>query len=242
MKRDLQGIVLVLVGAMILRLAVGDQFLFYVSAGMRPWLLLSGVALIILGAYQWWELWREGRSAGHHDDQHTAVDADGHDHTTGPRVAYLLLIPVLAVYLVIPSALGSFSAARQTTTSTAPAVDARLPAVSGDPATMPLRDYVVRAVWDSGRTLRGHTVELTGFVTPNPEGGWWLTRMAMTCCAADAQASRIAMVGAPAPAADAWVTVTGTWTPGGGLQDPTAIPLMRADRVHPVAQPRDPYE
>lgn len=226
---------LLLVGGMVLRLALGDQFLFYVAEAMRPWLLLSGALLVVLGGYTLWQVWREHRDG-------PDSEAPGHDHP-GPRTAYLLLLPVLAVYVIAPSALGSYSAARQTSTAAVPAAPADLPALSGpDPVSLPLRDYVVRAVWDNGRTLQGHTVSMTGFVTPNPAGGWWLTRMAMTCCAADAQASRIAVENAPALGADTWVTVTGSWVPGGGTADPAAVPVLRARDVTPVSQPHNPYE
>lgn len=245
MKKDVQGIILLLVGVMVLRLAAGDQFLFYVAEGMRLWLILAGGALVVFGSYALWEAWRESRAphgpaAG---DIVVIDDGHGHDHSRGPRIAYLLLLPVLAVYVVAPSALGSFSAARQSATSTAPPLDLNMPALSAaDVADLPLRDYVVRAVWDGGQTLQGRQVTMTGFVTPDPEGGWWLTRMSMACCAADAQASRIKVLGAPELAADSWVTVTGTWVEGGGLNDPQAIPVLRPSSIVPTQVPRNPYE
>lgn len=254
MKKDVQGIILLLVGVMVLRLAAGDQFLFYVAEGMRLWLILAGGALVVFGSYALWEAWRESRTpqgadtVARHDADHAAgdivvIDDDGHDHSRGPRIAYLLLLPVLAVYVVAPSALGSFSAARQSATSTAPPLDLNMPALSAaDTADLPLRDYVVRAVWDGGQTLQGRQVTMTGFVTPDPDGGWWLTRMSMACCAADAQASRIKVLGAPELAADSWVTVTGSWVEGGGLNDPQAIPLLRPSSIVPTQAPRNPYE
>ena len=186
MKKDVQGIVLLLVGVMVLRLAVGDQFLFYVAEGMKPFLIASGVACWcsaltpcgIRGARA-----RRRRTmqvhARHEADQAVgevvAHESDGHDHSRGPRIAYLLLLPVLAVYVVSPSALGSYSAERQTTSSTAPAVDLDLPALpAGTVAELPLRDYVIRSVWDGGATLQDRDVTMTGFVTPDPAGGWWL--------------------------------------------------------------------
>lgn len=256
MKKDVQGIVLLLVGVMVLRLAFADQFLFYVAEGMKVWLILAAGMLVVFGAYALFEAWRESRApqaadvgARHEADvgagEIVVIDDDGHghDHSRGPRIAYLLLLPVLAVYVVAPSALGSFSAARQTTTSTAPPVDLNMPALSAeDLSNMPLRDYVVRAVWDGGQTLRGQDVRMTGFVTPDPAGGWWLTRMTMACCAADAQASRIKVLDTGDLPADTWVQVTGTWTEGGGLNDPQAIPVVRATSVTSVATPRNPYE
>lgn len=250
MKKDVQGIILLLVGVMVLRLTLGDQFLFYVAEGMRPWLVLAGSALVGFGGYALWEAWRESRVAPGGGNRESAAEivviddeGDGHDHSRGPRIAYLLLLPVLAVYVVAPSALGSFSAARQATTSTAPPLDLDMPALSAtDLADLPLRDYVVRAVWDGGETLRGRTLQMTGFVTPDPAGGWWLTRMSMACCAADAQASRIKVLDSVDLPADTWVQVRGSWLEGGGLNDPQAIPVVKATSVTPVATPRNPYE
>ena len=55
MKKDVQGIVLLLVGVMVLRLTIGDQFLFYVAEGMKPFLVASGVALLVFGGHALWE-------------------------------------------------------------------------------------------------------------------------------------------------------------------------------------------
>ncbi len=234
----MQGILLLLVGVTVLRLAVGGQYLFYVAEGMKSFLLASGVALLVFGGYTLWQAVRAGRAPAVID-----LTADSHDHSHGPRVAYLLLLPVLAVYVVAPSALGAFSASRQAASSVAPAAQADLPALpAGAVADLSLRDYVIRAVWDDGRTLRDRDVRMVGFVTPDPAGGWWLTRMAMTCCAADAQASRIKVLGAGDLPADTWVELTGTWTPGGGVHAAAAIPLVRAAHVTPVAEPHNPYE
>jgi hypothetical protein len=59
--------------------------------------------------------------------------------------------------------------------------------------------------------MKGRTVQLTGFVTPGSAGTWYLSRLVVTCCAADAQVLKIEMHGTTAPPADAWVTVTGRW-------------------------------
>lgn len=216
---------LLLLGVMVLRLAVGDQFLFYVAEAMRPWLVLAAVVLVVLGGFGLWDAYARSDHGG----------SEG-----GPRIAYLLLLPVLAVYLVAPAALGAFSAERSAPAT--PPATADLPALPRDPAEITLREYVIRAVWDAGRTLRGREVRLTGFVTPNPAGGWWLSRMSMACCAADAQASRITVVGAADLPADTWVTVTGRWVEGGGLADANAVPLLEPIDVTVVSRPRNPYE
>jgi len=106
-----------------------------------------------------------------------------------------------------------------------------------------LADYAARAVWDDGRTLEGRTVRLTGFVTPNPAGGWWLTRLQTACCAADAIPTKIVPVDGPERLpANTWLTVVGQWVPGGGTQSSDAIPWVQVESYEKIPQPKNPYE
>ena len=149
---------------------------------------------------------------------------------------------MLAIFLIAPPALGAYAAARDTTNS-APAQEAKAPPLPpGDPAQVTVAEYVGRAVWDDGLTLVDRTVEMTGFVTPDPAGGWWITRMAVACCAADAIASKVKVLEAPDLPADTWVTITGRWVPGGGTKTDTAIPLVEVLTLEEVPQPKNPYE
>jgi len=240
-KRDVQGIVLLLLGVMVARLAIGGQFVFYVAEVMKPWLIISAAILFMLGVMAILDSWRESRQEpGGSTSSDDEPSHSGHSH--GPRIAYLLLAPVLAVYLIAPSALGSYTAGRQDAVVLPPSEEVVAPLAAGSPVELPVRDYVIRAVWDAGRSLMGREVQMTGFVTPDPDGGWWLSRMAMGCCAADAQAALVKVDDAPDLPADTWVTVTGTWKPGGGVQDPQAVPLLQVDELVEVAQPRNPYE
>ena len=244
MRRDVQAVILILVGGAILRISVGDTFLNYVKESMRPWLLLSGVTLVVLGVLALIDVIRRARrgETTEEPDPHDPVDDEGHSHVHGPRAAWLLLLPVFAIFLIAPPALGAFAAARDTTNAVPPAEAKAPPLPPGDPVDVTVADYVGRAVWDSGLTLEGRTVQMTGFVTPNPEGGWWLTRLALACCAADAIASKVQAVDAPDLPADTWVTVTGTWIPGGGTKSSTAIPLVQVQDLVEVPQPKNPYE
>lgn len=245
MRRDVQAIVLILVGGAVLRITLGDTFLNYVQEGMRPWLLLSGSVLVVLGVLALIDVIRKGRVAADeetpHDEPHEHDDGHGHG-AGGPRAAWLLLLPVLAIFLIAPPALGAYAAARDTTNS-APAQEAKAPPLPpGDPAQVTVAEYVGRAVWDDGLTLVDRTVEMTGFVTPDPAGGWWISRMAVACCAADAIASKVKVLNTPDLPADTWVTITGRWVPGGGTKTDTAIPLIEVLTLEEVPQPKNPYE
>jgi uncharacterized repeat protein (TIGR03943 family) len=249
--RDVGSALLVLVGAAILRIAAGDTYLRYVKESMRPWLLTAGVILVLLGLLALVDVWRAVRAearahaAGDEHDHGTDPFDDGHGHGSRlPRAAWLLVLPVAALFVVPPPALGAFTAERQQATTVAPAVGAAPPPLpAGALVPLPLNDFASRAVWDDGRTLQGRTVSLTGFASAAPGGGWYLTRLALTCCAADATVTKITVKGATTqPATNAWVTVVGHWVPGGGTMSETAIPWIQADSMTPQPAPKDPYE
>ena len=245
MRRDVQAIILILVGGAVLRITIGDTFLNYVQEAMRPWLLLSGGILVVLGVLALIDSIRQGRAADDeqtpHDEPQEHDDGHGHGHG-GPRAAWLLLLPVLAIFLIAPPALGAYAAARDVNNS-APTGEAKAPPLPpGDPAPVTVAEYVGRAVWDDGLTLVDRTVEMTGFVTPDPAGGWWISRMAVACCAADAIASKVKVLEVPDLPADTWVTITGRWVPGGGTKTDTAIPLIEVLTLEEVPQPKNPYE
>ena len=247
MTREVQAVILVLVGSAIIRITIDDTFLNYVKEGMRPWLLLTGGALIAMGVLAIVDVFRGERGNkddDEHEHEHEHEQGDDHAHH-GPRSAWLLLLPVLAIFLIAPPALGSYAAARDLTNSS-PSAAVAPPLPPGDPVEVYVSDYVNRAVWDFGKTLAGRTVAITGFVVPNPEGGWWLTRMSLACCAADAFAGKIQVVDPPEgweePPADTWTVVTGEWVPGGGTNSDTAIPLLAAEKIVQIEQPVNPYD
>jgi uncharacterized membrane protein YcgQ (UPF0703/DUF1980 family) len=80
-------------------------------------------------------------------------------------------------------------------------------------------------------------VQLTGFVAGADAGGFRLARYQIACCAADAAPVVVRVVGRDAPPRDRWVTVTGTFQPGG-----RELPELAASNVVEVAPPDDPYE
>lgn len=225
MRRDVQGILLILVGGAILRIALTDTFLNYVKAVMQPWLIVSGAMLVLLGLL-------------------ALIDTLRHraDHSHAPRSTWMLLLPVLAIFLIAPGPLGAYSAERSTTNGTQQASAKAPPLPAGDPVEISLSSYVARAVWDDGTTLQGRNVSMTGFVTPDPQGGWMLTRLTMSCCAADALASKVKTVDTADLPANTWVTVVGHWVPGGGTKSDSAVPLIAVTSLEEIPQPKNPYE
>ncbi|MCX5332735.1 MULTISPECIES: TIGR03943 family protein [unclassified Streptomyces] len=241
MRRYGPALLLVLVGAAILRIsAFSALYLRYVQAGLRPYLVVSGAALVLLGIVM--AVVRHSPDDGHDDDG----DHHDHDHDHahhGPRVAWLLTLPALALLLFPPPALGSYSAEREAAQRAAQGVGVFPALPAGDPVELGVGEFSSRAIYDSGRSLRGRTVRMTGFVTHGDDGTWYVTRLLVSCCAADATTSKVEIRGADALPADTWVTVTGTWHPEGKLgTDGAWPPVLDAASVQQMKQPADPYE
>ncbi|MGW7051210.1 TIGR03943 family putative permease subunit [Streptomyces sp. NPDC054887] len=249
-KARLQALLLVLLGAAVLRISLlSELYLRYVKAGLRPLLVATGLLVLALGlasaVRETRAFVRERRSEevadGHHYESHPDGEADGHDHTHGPRVAWLLYVPAVLLLLFAPPALGSYTAARDEIQTDSLA--GTFPALAdGNPLPLSLRDFSSRAVYDTRGSLRGRTVRMTGFVTPGEDGKWYLSRLLIQCCAADAGVLKVEVHGARAPEADAWVTVTGTWRPTGPAGSEGVRPALDASVVEEIPAPVDPYD
>jgi uncharacterized repeat protein (TIGR03943 family) len=229
------GTTLLLVGAMLIRLTVTDVYQRYVRVGMGPWLLVAGVLLAVLGTAAVVTALRKGPA-----EEHLDGEEHDHDHEHGDRVGWLLLVPVLALLLVVPPALGSFGVDRSRVTPGSSAVFDPLPAAA-EPRDLTLLEFDQRAFDRQGQSMRGATLRLTGFVAQSADGaGFRLARYQIACCAADAVAAVARVHGAAgaAPARDAWFVVTGTFQ-GVGKD---GVPEFAATAVQQLPAPVDPYE
>jgi uncharacterized repeat protein (TIGR03943 family) len=254
MRREVQAILLVLLGSAVLRISLfSDTYLRYVRAALRPYLITAGVLVVALGVLTAVAALRgrepdpeEHREEDAQQDEHDAHghdDGHGHSHAHGPRIAWLLALPAVVILLVAPPALGSYTAQHSGNTVAKPDTAAGFPPLpAGDPLSLPLSEFEVRADWDTAKPLLGRRVKLLGFVTPKSGGGWYVTRLVISCCAADAVTYKAEIRGAQMPPANSWVTVTGVWQPDGTAAQPDAVPALNASQVVPVPQPRDPYE
>ncbi len=254
MRRYGPAVLLLLTGAAILRISLfSELYLRYVQSALRPYLVVSGFLLVGLGVVAAVVRSRERRTDaddenGRDDEQghsHDHGQQHGHDHGHTPRIAWLLTLPALALLLFPPPALGSYSAEREAAERAAQGVG-HFPALpAGNPVELTLAEFGSRAIYDSGRSLSGRTVRLTGFVTRDADGTWYVTRLLVACCAADATTGKVEIrdADADAPPVDAWVTVTGTWHPKGKLgTDEAWPPVLDATGVRRIAQPANPYE
>jgi uncharacterized repeat protein (TIGR03943 family) len=250
-RRDLHGLILLLVGGTLLKLAVTGDYLRYVKAGLRPYLIAAGVVLVVVAVLSL--LGRVRAGTGHdagagHDGHSGEEDDDGHGHGTGRGwldVAWLLVVPMAVLLLIAPSALGSYSASRSgTALGAAPSSDFP-PLPSGDPVRVSVLDYASRAVFDKGQSLTGRQITLSGFLLAAPSG-WYLTRMVITCCAADAQPIKVGLTGSvpPSLSANEWLEVTGRYSTKvdhDGVNGET-IPYLDVATARPTAAPKEQYD
>jgi uncharacterized repeat protein (TIGR03943 family) len=232
-----RSLLLVVLGATATWLWWSGDVLNYVRPGLAPYLLASGVILVGLGLLPPLGLLGD-QAAGH---------PGGHHQHRAP-VGWLLLVPVLVVMLVQPTALGSYAVSSR---STVPGGDGGF-----DPLAAPVRgavpmsmaEFVTRAERDPAQSLAGVRVRLVGFVAPGQgkDGGYRLSRFVIFCCAADAEALQAVVRGDPTPRArDQWLEVEGTWLarPTAAEDDPSPPPpALHVDSVRPVAPARPPYE
>jgi uncharacterized repeat protein (TIGR03943 family) len=243
---------MLLLGTACIRIGFDGSYLYYVKPILRWPLVASGVLVAALGVLGLLGALRkpagqDHAAHGHAEHADHTAQADGcaeGDHNHVPRVAWLLTLPVFAILLIAPGPLGAYAAARDSGTVAQPAGDSDFPPLPAtDPAPLPLFEYAVRAVWDEGRSLFERDVDLLGFVSKRPEGGWYLTRIQLACCAADGIATKVEVSGdVPQLPEDTWVRVVGRWQPSTNPDPSEAIPAMRAVSVTQVAAPADPYE
>ncbi|HEY7136389.1 MAG TPA: TIGR03943 family protein [Acidimicrobiia bacterium] len=223
-------------GLLALWMGLTNAMLDYLRASMRPWLIAAAVALCALGIYG---LVSEAIRANREPHRH-----DGH----WPRMGWFLVIPVLVVIVTGHEPLGSFAAGRSGTRG--------LPKYAFDIAeyaqstgtTVPkleILDVFQGADQPGNRAyLLDHDVSLLGFVTregPAVPNSFVLNRFLISCCAADATALSLRMVGsARVPTSDAWVRVRARLLPTFSGGTPRIV--MQVKSVQSAHAPSNPYE
>lgn len=271
MRRETQNVLLLLLGGALLKIAWNGTYLWYVKPSLWPPLVAAGVVIVALAAIAIGRDLRAARSAtpsaAGHPDCHPAGHPD-HDHAdhTG-RSPWLLLLPVLAIFLVAPPALGADAVTRSGGTfgalerSSDRSPSPEFPPLPDGPV-VPVRmsDFVTRAVWDDSGTLHGREVRLTGFIVHGVDGGTYLARLVIACCAADATPVRVLLeggapgggmpsTGVPGAAADlatlpqdGWFEVRGRLVPGSANPRTRFVPRLTVSQLRPIPPPAEPYE
>lgn len=218
MTRATQAIVVTIFGAVLLRLTLFGGYLDYVRAWTRIPLMICGFLLVASS------LWSALRPRPGRDDHR-------------PRLAWLLLAPILVVFVIRPPALGAYVAERQVGQAPVKSDVGRPKVKDGKPMALGIGEYSMVAAYNSD-WVDGKPVELVGFVSYDKHHHWYVTRLTITCCAADAIASRVRVSGADAPPRNTWVTIVGTGVKSSSIEKA----LVRAGSVKRIPAPKDPYE
>jgi uncharacterized repeat protein (TIGR03943 family) len=240
-KRETQNILLLLLGGALIKIAVNGDYLRYVKPAQQPWIIAGGAVMVLLGAVAIVRDLRAARAKAAPDHE------ESHDHAHSARPAWLLLVPVLAVFLVAPPALGADSVIRTEARVPASAAAANAaafpPLPAGNVVPLAVNEFVSRAGWDAAGTLNGRTVSLTGFVV-HTDGGTLLARLVISCCAADAFPVTVRLRDGAADhlPGDAWIRVTGQVVPGTATKANSYTPDLTPASVVSVPAPKDPYE
>lgn len=231
MRREAQNLLLILVGATIVKIALDGSYLRYVKASLQPYLLLSGGVIVLLGLIAIARDVRAGRAM-----------ADPHNESSRPY--WMLLVPAAVILFLAPPALGTGaipSAGPELVSATSPRRP--LPPLAEGTPKMPLRELVHRA-HATPDTLHGRTISTAGFVLPNEAGnGFDLGQLAIACCAADAQLLILHLDG-PLPAGlneGDWISVTGHITAGRAELATPSWPTMVVDEAHRIDPPKITY-
>ncbi|WP_199435107.1 TIGR03943 family putative permease subunit [Qaidamihabitans albus] len=239
MRRETQNILLILLGGALLKIALNGDYLRYVKPSQQPWVIAGGAAMVLLGGIA---VVRDVLAARRAEPAGVPGD-DCHDHPA--RSAWLLMVPVLAVFLVAPPALGADSVARNEARAPEVTRGASFPPLPpGEVVPLAVSQFVTRAGWDAAGTLNGRTVSMTGFVVRDGRDVL-LARMVISCCAADAFPVTVRLTGEPRAAelpVDTWIEVTGQYVPGPQQRRPGHAPELAVTTLRETPAPPDPYE
>lgn len=243
MSRDLEGAVVLVLGAVLARITLEGSYLAYVKSNLFWPLLATAVVLLCLGFATIRE--RPSDPGAVIPQGADGSSSDGHTHAP-PRLGVLLLAPVVVLILAAPAPLGAFAAERGSVNSIAQEFAAELPALTRNsgPTQLTISEFVLRTFAEGDASVEGVLVELEGFVSRIEADGFVVARFAIACCAADASPRQVRAIGAgPSVASDDWVRATVIWNGDIVSGDGEArVPEVELVSVIPIEQPAVAYE
>jgi uncharacterized repeat protein (TIGR03943 family) len=241
MRRETQNILLVLLGGALLKISLNGTYLRYVKPAQLPWLIAAGSIMVVVAFIA------IGRDVIATRRPNGPVDVHGHHNHGGTYSTWLLLLPVLAVFLIAPPALGEDSVNRAAARTPPPPSSSQdfgfPPLPAGDIIDQRMRDFVERAAWDKSGSLDNRSVRLVGFIAhKGPDT--FLARMTISCCAADAYPVKVKLDGPSLDtlASDQWVQATVRIHPGTANKETAYVPSASLQNIQLTQQPEDPYE
>jgi uncharacterized repeat protein (TIGR03943 family) len=267
-----QSVLVALVGGALVGLTVSGRFALYVKTGFGPLLLAAGVALLLVGVVSAvLALRADGGSRSHHEHGHDhdrsraawllvipvlalllappALGADAVARTSGSQA--LADTPPLPAQQVVTGDGGykpNDGLGNTATDTTKDGQEVRTmdfpPLPGGTNPGLPLKEFVLRALYDPTGSVTKHSVTVTGFIAPAGEnftGGYSIAQLIISCCAADARAIRVHVDGPPPFPQNTWVKAVVTAYPGSGTLANEYVPTASAASIVKTSQPDDPY-
>jgi putative membrane protein len=178
-----------------------------------------------------------------------APEHEEYDHTAPPLNLLIMLIPLLVGILIPARPLGSATVATKGPIASAPVISSK---VDNQELVVPAEKrniigwVTLFATVENIDPYMGEEASVIGFVSFDerlPQGQFFVSRIVLSCCAADGYAFSM-IVDSPDAVSlqpDTWVRVMGPVGKGYFADDPQAVPLIRAKLVEIVPQPDDPY-
>ncbi len=230
---------LILVGflAYIVRLFMSGAITLYIHP-RYTWfsLAMAAVGLVVLGARAVMARNRNRTVSTHHH----GPEKD----SRGVFVNCLVILVLILAWMLPPQTLSSETVGRRGVR--VPIFESNIPCPAGDYFAKPFEHWWFDMDNHSMECYHNQPIEFTGFVigwSPDyalPDDMFYLGRLAMSCCAIDAQPFALPVVGGDGKHTEGqWYTVRGTLeivTTSGTKQL-----VIRADTITPVDQPSDPY-
>ena len=219
MKREVQNLLLLLLGGAMVKISWDGSFVRYVKPSLHPYLLTAGVLIVALAIAS---IVADIRRGGPGDD--------GHDHDSRPY--WLLLVPLAVILFIAPPALGVSAVGDRSVTSAADRQRTAFPPLPDELAPeVPLLDVVQRAVRDTEGSLDGREIRVA--------------RILIICCAADARSVRIHLDAGSAALDDipdgTWLQISGTVDAATATEDTAFTPTMTVSTVERIEAPANTY-
>lgn len=220
-----------LVAALLIRLPLTGEHRRFVRTGMGPLLLIAGIVLLGLTVVALLRSDITNHDATHHDDA---------THHQRGGVGWLLLVPVLVLFVIAPPSLGAWGVTNAGRVTHRKGSNYPPIAAGHGPAIMAIKDVYGRAVEGDGASFNRQPLLVRGFVVSAPKGeaGFLVARYSIACCAADALVAELRVLGPQSALQQStWVEVVGTYA---GLDQ--GIPRLRATSVKVIPAPNEPFE
>jgi uncharacterized repeat protein (TIGR03943 family) len=178
-----------------------------------------------------------------------APDRHDHDETAPPLNLLIMLIPLLVGILIPARPLGSATVSTKGPIASSPIISSR---ADNQERLVPAEKrnivgwVMLFAMEENLDQYMGEEASVIGFVYKDkrlPEGQFFVSRIVLSCCAADGYAFTMIVDWSEAASLkpDTWIRVTGPVGKTYFADDPQAVPLIRAEKVEIVPQPDDPY-